>query len=502
MGNGILQLQGICKSFGGIQALKNVDFELRRGEIHALLGENGAGKSTLIKILTGVHQPDDGKILLKGKVLSMESPIDARKKGIAAIYQELSLIDSLTVAENIFLGNEPTATPLGYCKRKQLYVDSEEFLRQFGISIDPKVLVGTLGLGQKRIIEIVKALAVNADILLLDEPTTGMSKAEIDTLFQIMKKLKEKSVTMIYISHYLDEVFRCCDRSTVLRDGRNVNTFEMKHVTVAELVTTMIGHSISAHQHHSKIDYIKEPISVEATNFQSSVMQKPISFNARQGEIVGFTGIVGSGKSELASSLFGVYPMLKGKLTINGEEAYFRTPYDTRKYGLAFVPEDRKAQGVFLNDTIADNIVLPHLEKTQNSIGLLDNKKKLNIARKMSKTMQIHPMDVGMLVGNLSGGNQQKVVIGKWLTGDPQIVLLDEPTRGIDIGAKEEIYRFIAQLSENRKTVIIFSSEIEELLNSCDRIYVLYKGAIVGEMPAAQSTVEKILTLALGGTNA
>ena len=282
----ILRLEGVRKSFGGVQALKGVGFELKRGEIHALLGENGAGKSTLIKILTGVHKPDEGNILLKGKPVTIADPIDARKKGIAAIYQELSLIDSLTVAENIFLGNEPTATPIGYCKRRQLYADSDAFLQRFGIQIDSRALVGSLGLGQKRIIEIVKALAINAEILLLDEPTTGMSRAEIDTLFQIMASLKEKNVTMIYISHYLDEVFRCCDRSTVLRDGMNVDSFEMDRVTVAELVRAMIGRSVSSERYRPAGDFSAAPVAMEAKNFRTQAMRRPVSFQAHRASSV------------------------------------------------------------------------------------------------------------------------------------------------------------------------------------------------------------------------
>ena len=301
----VLQLANIQKHFGGVHALKGVDFELTRGEVHALLGENGAGKSTLIKILTGVYHPDDGALMLKGQPVTIADPIDARHKGIAAIYQELSLIDTLTVAENIFLGNEPVATALGVSKKKKLYADSDAFLKRFGIPISSHALVGNLGLGQKRVIEIVKALAINAEILLLDEPTTGMSKAEIDTLFSIMQSLKEKNVTMIYISHYLDEVFRCCDRATVFRDGRNVDTFTMDAVTIPQLVRAMIGHSVSGERYRAAGDYLAEDTVLEAREYQTDAMQNPLSFAVHRGEIVGFTGIVGAGKSELAGSLFG-----------------------------------------------------------------------------------------------------------------------------------------------------------------------------------------------------
>lgn len=497
----ILQLQGIQKSFGGVHALRGVDFELRRGEVHALLGENGAGKSTLIKILTGVHYPDQGEIYLKGNSVSIQDPIDARHKGIAAIYQELSLIDTLTVAENIFLGNEPVTTPLGFTQKKKLYADSDAFLKRFGIPISSRAMVGELGLGQKRVIEIVKALAINAEILLLDEPTTGMSKVEIDTLFGIMHSLKEKNVTMIYISHYLDEVFQCCDRATVFRDGRNVDTFCMDATTVSELVRAMIGHTVSGERYRIAGDFSAAEKVLEAKEFQTEAMKQPISFSLHHGEIAGFTGIVGAGKSELANSLFGAYRTTGGELLLHGKSIHLRSPYDTRVYGMALIPEDRNSQGLILEDTIENNIVLPHLEQIENCLGLLDFQKKRKISEEIGQQMCLQPLDVKMIAKNLSGGNQQKVVLGKWLTANPDIILLDEPTRGIDIGAKVEIYRLITQMAESGKSILVFSSEMEELLSICDRILVLCKGNVVGEKAAQDATTENLLTLALGAEN-
>ncbi|NLI21592.1 MAG: sugar ABC transporter ATP-binding protein [Clostridiales bacterium] len=494
----ILSLRGIEKSFGGVHALNGVDFELRRGEVHALLGENGAGKSTLIKILTGVHRPDTGEILLRGNPVTIADPIDARRRGIAAIYQELSLIDTLTVAENIFLGNEPVVTPLGVSRTRQLYADSEAFLKRFGIAISSHAVVGDLGLGQKRVIEIVKALAINAEILLLDEPTTGMSRAEIDTLFGIMASLKEKNVTMIYISHYLDEVFRCCDRATVFRDGRNVGRFQMAAATVPELVRAMIGHTVSGERYRPAQTADGAETVIEARWFQSAVMRHPVSFRVGRGEIVGFTGIVGAGKSELAGSLFGAHRKTGGELLLHGKPVRFRSPHDTRAYGMAYIPEDRKSQGLILSDSVEDNIVLPHIEQIENRLGLLISRKKRAIAQRMGERVRLQPPDVRMKAGNLSGGNQQKVVLGKWLTAEPDIILLDEPTRGIDIGAKAEIYRLMTQMADAGKTVLVFSSEMEELLSICDRILILCKGGIVGEKQVGDATVESLLTLALG----
>ncbi len=497
----ILNLNCIKKSFGGVHALKGVDFHLIKGEVHALLGENGAGKSTLIKILTGVHHPDEGTIVINGKDVTISSTIDARRKGIAAIYQELSLIDSLSVAENVFLGNEAATTKFGLTQKKQLYAESDALLARFGISIPSKAMVGNLGLGQKRVIEIVKALAINAEILLLDEPTTGMSATEIDTLFEIIESLKEKKITMIYISHYLDEVFKCCDRATVLRDGNYIDTFRLNEVTVSDLVQAMIGHSITAKRYRSDKPASMPKIVLEAKGFKTQKMMHSVNFSLHQGEILGITGIVGAGKSELAISLFGAYTCESGELLINGKPVVFKSPSDTKKHAIAFIPEDRKTQGLFLEDSIENNLVLPNIEKVENRFGLLDLRKKTKEAENIGKQMQLQPLDVKMKAGNLSGGNQQKVVLGKWLAADPSIVLLDEPTRGIDVGAKSEIYRLINQMAEEGKSIIVFSSEMEELLGICDRILVLCKGRIVGETAASKATIENLLTLALGAEN-
>jgi len=494
----ILHLQGIQKCFGGVHALKGVDFALRRGEVHALLGENGAGKSTLIKVLTGVHRPDDGKILLRGQPVTISDPIDARRKGIGAIYQELSLIDSLTVAENIFLGNEPVATPLGIKRLSQLYRDSDAFLKRFGIAISSRAMVSDLGLGQKRVIEIVKALAINAEILLLDEPTTGMSRAEIDTLFSIMQSLKQKNVTMIYISHYLDEVFQCCDRATVFRDGRNAGRFEIGTATVQDLVRAMIGHTVTGERFRPSADRTGDPVVLEARQYQTTAMREPVSFAVHRGEIVGFTGIVGAGKSELAGSLFGASRRTGGELRMHDRPIRLHSPHDTRGHRIAYIPEDRKTQGLILGDSVENNIVLPHIEQTQNRLGLLDRRKKHAIASDIGARMCLQPLNVRMLAGNLSGGNQQKVALGKWLTAKPELILLDEPTRGIDIGAKAEIYRLIVQMAEEGNSVLVFSSEMEELLGICDRIFVLCKGRIAGEDTALHATAESLLTLAMG----
>ena len=353
----ILKLQNIRKNFGGIQALKDVSLSLKKGEVHALLGENGAGKSTLIKILTGVHKADSGEILLHGREITVQNPIDARKKGIAAIYQELSLIDSLTVAENIFLGNEPTKMIAGVCDKTKLYKASDEYLEEFHIQIDSRKKISELGMGQKRIIEIIKALAINAEILLLDEPTTGMSKAEIEVLFQIMNTLKEKKVTMIYISHYLDEVFQVCDRATVFRDGKNVDTYDVGKVSVDILIKAMIGKEVAVRKAREEKQFTDQKILLELKNYKTDIMSYPIDLQLRQSEIIGITGIVGAGKSEIAHSIFGNARREMGEMFCGGKKVKLHNPSDTKKYNMAFIPEDRKSQGLFLEQKISENIV-------------------------------------------------------------------------------------------------------------------------------------------------
>ena len=495
----VLRLSNIGKVFGGIDALKNIDFDLREGEIHALLGENGAGKSTLVKILTGVHQADSGEIYLYGKKVKIANPIEARKNGIGVIYQELSLINSITVGENIFLGNEPVSSVLGKYDRKLMYKESAEYLKQFGIDIDPKELVSNLRMGQKRILEIVKALTLKAKILLLDEPTTGMSNKEIDTLFAIMDSLRQKKVTMIYISHYLDEVFRVCDRATVFRNGKNIATFNVGESNTEQIVMAMIGKDVKQNRTIPVRNFSGKETVLEVKDFQTSIMKSPVSFSVRKSEILGITGIIGAGKSELAHSIFGAAGPHKGTIKIFGKETDMHSTIEAKKHGLAFIPEDRKTEGLFLNDSVGDNIVRANIRMIEGKNHLLKNKLKTKITVDIGNKLEIHPLEPGMPVKNLSGGNQQKVVIAKWLVGDPSILLMDEPTRGIDIGAKVEIYAHIRAMSMQGKTTVIMSSEYEELLNECDRILVLQAGEIVGDLDPSKTSKAELLALSLGG---
>ena len=495
-----LEVRNVFKRFAGVEALKDVSLTLYEGEVCALLGENGAGKSTLIKILTGVEPKDQGEILLYGKEARIADPVSARLRGIAAIYQELSLIEHLTVAQNIFLGHEPTYR-LGWNNTRKLYADARQCLDQFGLDIDPKSKVRDLGLGQKRIVEIVKALTIDARILFLDEPTTGMSQAEIERLFEIMQELKTHHVTMLYISHHLDEVFRVCDRAVVLRDGQNAGVFSVRDLSKAVLVHAMIGKDVQAElpriQRGDKESTRR--IVLEADGFQTQEMREPMSFDLAAGEILGITGIIGAGKTELGNGLFGVTRQQAGWLRVQGMNVNLKSPQEARDHGIAFVPEDRKRQGLILSHSIATNITLPYLDEVVVGGAFLLEATKRRTATRLAERVRVTPLNVDMPARNLSGGNQQKVVIGKWLLGRASILILDEPTRGVDIGAKAEIYNLIKSLAAAGAGILVLSSEFEEICRLCDRILVLRKGAVVSELLAAEASADRLLSLALGG---
>ncbi len=492
-----LEVTNIHKRYGGIQALKAVNLAIHEGEVCALVGENGAGKSTLIKILTGVEQMDEGEILLYNISTRISSPVSARDKGIVAIYQELSLIENLTVADNIFLGHEPETGFGGWNNDKTLLEKAHQYLKQFDISIDPRQKVNNLGLGEKRIIEIVKALSSNARILLLDEPTTGMSMAEIDSLFKIMKDLKQHKVTMIYISHYLDEIFQVSDRIFVLRDGQNSGVFETAQADTSQIVHAMIGKDIDEHLSPQTVESAGK-VLLKAIEFQGEAMKKPISFELHEGDILGITGIIGAGKSELGLALFGASKMLSGNLYINERAVSNYTTRQAKASGVGFIPEDRKNQGLFLSHSIADNLSIANIDLwTWGKTFLLQSRLAKSAAEIMDR-LHIVPPQIKMKARQLSGGNQQKVVIGKWLMGSPSILIMDEPTRGVDVGAKGEIYNLIQSLAANKKGIIVLTSEFEEVQRICNRIIVLRKGAVAGELIPQEATNDRLLSLALG----
>ncbi len=500
MGGNVLELMDIRKSFGGIHALKGINLEVKAGEVHGLVGENGAGKSTLIKLLTGVHQRDGGQIFLSGEELQIPSPVTARKKGIVAIYQELSLVEQSTIMDNLFLGHEPIAVDwLGWVDRRALKEKAKEQLLQFGLNVDANTKVCDLSIGVKRIVEILKAVSINAKILLLDEPTTGMSQAEIDQFFTLLQRLKSQGVTMIYISHHLDEVFAICDQVSVLRDGQNAGTFVTDEVDKETLIRTMVGKDVEERIGKPK-NIKKSPVVLEAKQFHAEGMAHPMSFQLHQGEILGITGIVGAGKSELGLGIFGAVPWLSGTLHIMGEPVHFASPRDAQKSRVALIPEDRKTQGLFLKKTMSNNLTIVNLENAQSG-PFLSPAKMGAMASDMVEKLLIVPPILEMMAANLSGGNQQKVVLGKWLAGEPKILIMDEPTRGIDVGAKSEIYRLIETLAKRGMSILLLSSEFPEINSLCDRVLVLRHGEIVMEMNDGEYSTESILSAALGGSD-
>jgi len=492
----ILVLQNINKHFGGIRALIDVSLAVRKGEIHALVGENGAGKSTLIKILTGAIHRDSGEIWFNGQKQTIENPVQSREIGIAAIYQEVNLFPQLPVMYNLFFGNEPTRGRLGWLRSRSIRTKAGELLKKFGVEIDPSTPIGELGLGQKRIVEILKAISLNAQFLIMDEATTGMSRAEITTLFDIVRDLKKRHVTVLYISHHLEEVFELADRVSVLRDGTLIDTFATEETSVEALSRAIVGREIrdaGVLEHE-----VSDAVALEVTELLIPRLQKPISFTLKQGEILGITGVIGAGKTEIGRALFGVDPILSGSVKIFGREYTSLTPQKAKEIGLALVPEERKTQGIFPLLSVANNIIMVNIKRVLFGLVFLSNRKKRLVSQEAIAACRIVPNDSAIPVRNLSGGNQQKVAIAKWLIAEPRIVVLDEPTRGIDVGAKAEIRKLIVKLAESGVAVLYLTSEFKEVLGICDRIIVLKKGEIVGMLGGRDAKLDEIVALALG----
>ena len=492
----ILVLQNINKHFGGIRALIDVSLAVRKGEIHALVGENGAGKSTLIKILTGAIHRDSGEIWFNGQKQTIENPVQSREIGIAAIYQEVNLFPQLPVMYNLFFGNEPTRGRLGWLRSRSIRTKAGELLKKFGVEIDPSTPIGELGLGQKRIVEILKAISLNAQFLIMDEATTGMSRAEITTLFDIVRDLKKRHVTVLYISHHLEEVFELADRVSVLRDGTLIDTFATEETSVEALSRAIVGREIrdaGVLEHE-----VSDAVALEVNELLIPRLQKPISFTLKQGEILGITGVIGAGKTEIGRALFGVDPILSGSVKIFGREYTSLTPQKAKEIGLALVPEERKTQGIFPLLSVANNIIMVNIKRVLFGLVFLSNRKKRLVSQEAIAACRIVPNDSAIPVRNLSGGNQQKVAIAKWLIAEPRIVVLDEPTRGIDVGAKAEIRKLIVKLAESGVAVLYLTSEFKEVLGICDRIIVLKKGKIVGMLGGRDAKLDEIVALALG----
>ncbi|PKP60349.1 D-xylose ABC transporter ATP-binding protein [Candidatus Atribacteria bacterium HGW-Atribacteria-1] len=504
----IVRIENITKDFPGIRALSNVSFKIKKGGIHGLCGENGAGKSTLVKILAGVypHNTDEGKIYFNDEELKFThfSIHQAIKKGIAVVYQELALVPQMTVGENIFLGREPEEK--GTISWNRLYSDTKKILKKYKLNIPFFAKLSTLSVGQQQMVEIAKAVSQEVKVLILDEPTSALTEAEIISLMEILKHLKDNGVTCIYISHKLEEFFRITDNITVLRDGRVVNTVKTTDTSVEKVITMMVGREmkerfpIGNRKPGEKILEVKG-LSVDDPSAQGKTKIKDVSFDLRKGEILGVAGLMGSGRSELVTAIFGEYgKQITGEILLEGKPVKIRSARDAVNYGISLVPEDRKKMGLVLIQAVYENISLPNIGKFSNALSI-DKYRELKECKKYADDLTIKTPSLFTITESLSGGNQQKVVIAKWLMSTPKILILDDPTRGIDVGTKYEIYKLINKLAENGIAIIMISSELEEVLGMSDRIMVMHEGECTRILDRKDATQEKIMAFASGINN-
>lgn len=492
----ILEMRNIFKSFGGVNALRDVSFQCRPGTVHALVGENGAGKSTLIKILAGALLPDSGEIIFKGQKHQSFSTRKALNIGISVIYQELALVSQMTVAENIFLGREPRKY-FGIVDKKRLKIEAKKLLKQLGFEVDMDMEVGEMTVAYQQMVEIAKALSKNADLIIMDEPSAILAGHELDQLFLIIESLKKRGVTIIYISHRLEEVFRIANEVTILKDGQLVGTKPIKDLSRGELVKMMVGRTLEE-VFPVSFNQLGNPV-LQVEEISTKTILNQVSFNLREGEILGVAGMVGSGRTELARAIFGADPLTSGTIKIKGQDVVFKNPADAIRSKISLVPEDRKYHGLFTKLSILNNITLPILSKISRW-GFTDKKKENEI---VERERQIHSID--MTSGNqevqyLSGGNQQKVVLSKSLQTIPEVIIMDEPTRGVDVGAKFEIYQLIRQLNKDGIAILMISSELPEILGLSDRILVMREGKIVAELTPNETNEEMIIEFATTNT--
>lgn len=501
MSDPILTLDDINKRFPGVHALKDVRFDMRAGEVHALLGENGAGKSTLIKIISGVHKPDTGVTKLDGQVMRFNSPRDAQKEGIATIYQELGLYPELTVAENIFMGHAPKRKigPIEVIDWQRMEERAYELLDELNIhDLDVERKIGTLNVGNRQRVEIAKALSLDARILIMDEPTAALTEADVERLFNIVRLLRDRGVGIVYISHRLNEVFELADRVTVLRDGEYVGTQDVSDTTEPQLISMMVGRTID--NLFPKMDAEIKDVVLEVKNLTHEPLTKNVSFDVRAGEIVGIAGLVGSGRSEMAQVIFGVTPAQSGDIYINGQKVMIKHPQDAVKHGIAYVPEDRGLQGLIKAMTIRENSSMAILDKISQHT-FINREEEKEVAHNAIDQLSIRAYGIEQVVNKLSGGNQQKVVVSKWLASNPRVLIMDEPTRGIDVGAKSEIHRLMSQLAaEQGLAILMISSELPEIMGMSDRILVMRGGRIVAAFNREEATQEKIATAMMSDT--
>lgn len=490
----LLRMANISKSFPGVRALENVDFEVYPGEILGFVGENGAGKSTLIKILSGVYEKDEGTIWLGDTQIEPRNPQHAQKLGISTIYQELALVPHLSVGENIFLNREPRLVrPIGMVDFAQMHRRAEQILHGLGTDIPGRVLVKNLTVAAQQMVEIAKAVSQNARIILMDEPTSSLSSREVDALYALMGRLKAQGVGVVFISHRIEEVLQVVDRIIVMRDGRRVGTLPIADATEEKIIQLMVGRKVGLFPKQEAT--IAEPV-LEVRNLSGNNGVEDVSFTLRKGEIVGIAGLVGAGRTELVRLICGIDRATSGELLIEGKRVHIKSPADAVHYGIGWIPEDRKQHGLLLKMTVAQNTTMAILKRISNRAAMMNTKQERAITKRYVDMLSIATPGIHQIVNNLSGGNQQKVVLAKWLSTDPKILIMDEPTRGIDVGAKAEVHALMSQLAQHGLAILMISSEMPEIMGMSDRVIVLCQGRVTGEFLRETMTQEEIMTAA------
>lgn len=493
VGETILQMEGIDKSFTGVHALKGVNLDLQKGEVHALMGENGAGKSTLMKVLTGIYTKDSGKIIYEGKEVEFKTPKEAQNAGIAIVHQELNMMSHLTVAQNIFIGREMMHGQI--IDDKKMNEAAASLFQKLNIEIDPTETMGNLTVGKQQMCEIAKAISRDVKVIVFDEPTAALTDAEIDELFKIIRDLRDRDLGIIYISHRMDEIKVITDRVTVMRDGEYVGTLITKDCSKEDIINMMVGRVIYEEPKQKSTVPKDAPVVLSVRNLNAGNMVRDVSFDLKKGEILGFAGLMGAGRTETARAIFGADSIDSGEIYMNGNKVEIKSPQDAVAAGIGYLSEDRKRYGIILDKTIAENSTMATLEEYQTG-AFIDRKKERAAAEKYVDKLKTKTPTVDTAVGNLSGGNQQKVVIAKWLVRDCEVLIFDEPTRGIDVGAKSEIYHLMNELASQGKSIIMISSELPEVLRMSDRVIVMCEGRITEEIPIEEASQEKIMTAA------
>ena len=489
----ILKMTGIDKRFSGVHALKGVDFDLYAGEVHALMGENGAGKSTLMKVLCGIHAYDSGSIEYFGKKVKFASIAESQAAGISIIHQELNMMNHLTVAQNIYIGREPMKG--GFIDDRKMEADARELFKRIGVRIDPSVKLGSLTVGRQQMVEIAKAVSRDSKLLILDEPTAALTQPEVEDLFRIMHDLQHKGIGMIYISHRMDEINRISDRVTVMRDGEYVGTEYTKNLTKDDIVKMMVGRVIYGEQKEKSLVADDAPVVLEARNIVSGKTLKDVSFKLRKGEILGFAGLMGAGRTELARAVYGADSFDSGEIYVNGKRTEIKTPEAAVKHGICYLSEDRKQFGLMLGKSVTENTVIASLDDYIR-FGWINDAAAKAAAEEKNKQLRTKTPSMDQLLKNLSGGNQQKVIVARWLLKDCDVFIFDEPTRGIDIGAKSEMYDLMSELAAQGKSIIMISSELAEIQRLSDRVIVMCEGRITADLPIEGLTQEEIMKYA------